>query len=443
MMKIRSAIISVTAYATNCSIVVIIVANSLITRVNVRHASEAPSRRLHATAGRLHFIRLVTIADLIHSSTVLIPPVPCSTKISCNQPCDRPGPACGHPKAPHACHEDDQACPPCPFLTTKICQCYRHSEVKNVRCSQATVSCGKPCGALLGCGFHRCRKICHAEGEHEDCTQTCGKPRLYCGHPCQQKCHAPTKCPVNEPCPESTDATCPCGHIKQRTRCGACADKPVSNGGVKLACNATCAVAQRNASLAEALGISKERAAASGEQDARWEADTLEYYGDNLAWARHIEQTLVDLVAAERSTHMFPAMKHPQRQFVHQLAEKFHMRAESLDEEPFRSVLVTKRSDTATPKPTLSEAWTAQYKNAASQKRVPAVQPASAVIPPVKPKQELNALYLEQCFGYDEQGLKEAIGPYMQGMQFQLKWLVSVSRAVVHMTAIADSLASR
>ena len=120
-------------------------------------------------------------------STTLIPPVPCSTRIVCNQPCLRPDPPCGHPKAPHACHEDDQSCPPCPFLVSRNCQCHRQLEVKNVRCSQANISCGKSCDAQLACGYHHCRKVCHPAGECQECTQICGKPRVECGHPCQQK----------------------------------------------------------------------------------------------------------------------------------------------------------------------------------------------------------------------------------------------------------------
>lgn len=119
-------------------------------------------------------------------STVLMPPVPCSTRIQCNQPCARPDPPCGHSKPAHTCHEDDVLCPPCPFLTEKQCMC-GSSSVKNVRCSQATVSCGKTCGKLLKCGYHRCKKMCHLPGECEDCAQTCGKPKSICGHPCQKK----------------------------------------------------------------------------------------------------------------------------------------------------------------------------------------------------------------------------------------------------------------
>lgn len=64
--------------------------------------------------------------------TVLEPPVPCGTRISCTFPCTRPPPPCGHPRSPHSCHEDPTPCPPCPFLTSKPCACGK-SSVGNVR----------------------------------------------------------------------------------------------------------------------------------------------------------------------------------------------------------------------------------------------------------------------------------------------------------------------
>jgi transcriptional repressor NF-X1 len=107
--------------------------------------------------------------------TVLMPPIPCGTRLSCTYPCTRPPPACGHGRTPHACHADDVNCPPCPFLTRKLCACGKR-EVDNVRCSQEKVACGTVCGKLLGCGFHRCTKLCHGD-DCGPCTTTCGKPR--------------------------------------------------------------------------------------------------------------------------------------------------------------------------------------------------------------------------------------------------------------------------
>ena len=393
-------------------------------------------------------------------STTLIPPVPCSTRIVCNQSCARPDPPCGHPKAPHTCHEDDQSCPPCPFLTSRECQCYRHQEVKNVRCSQTNISCGRPCDGLLACGYHRCKKLCHPADECQECLQTCGKSRLYCGHPCQQKwcvqsifftfskmdllslnfSHAPSRCPVEEPCLELVEATCPCGHVKQRTRCGACQSKPESNGGLKLSCNQSCAVALRNASLAEAFGLSKDRQAGSS-QHTSWLAKTIQYYGENLAWGKSIEQIFIDFEGSSKATYMFPAMKHPQRRYVHEVAEKFKMRSESLDEEPFRSVLVARKAESTVPKPLLSGVWAQQYKI-----NHPTIVPGKKAIltqaappAPMPSKQEVNSLYLEACFGYDEEALREVLAPYMLGMAFKLHWTSDEDVACVPKSTLSPS----
>lgn len=91
--------------------------------------------------------------------TIIEPPIPCGTKLHCRFPCTRPPPDCGHPKSEHTCHSDEEGCPPCPFLTTKTCGCPREMAVRNVKCSADRVSCGSPCGRLLSCGWHKCRKV--------------------------------------------------------------------------------------------------------------------------------------------------------------------------------------------------------------------------------------------------------------------------------------------
>lgn len=237
--------------------------------------------------------------------------------------------------------------------------------------------------------------------------------------------HAPSKCSTDEPCPELVEATCPCGHSKQRTRCGSCNARPESNGGVKLSCLASCATAQRNAALAEALGISKDRAAGTN-QLTTWSPDLLAFYAENAAWAKNIEQIITEFIGSPRATHLFQPMKYLQRKFVHDLAEKFKLRSESLDEEPFRSVLIARKPESAAPKPSLSEAWLANYKAShptisSGGKKAASAHPAAA---PQVSKQELNCLYLEACFGYDEQSLKEAIAPAMGGAFFDVRWIV-------------------
>lgn len=86
--------------------------------------------------------------------TVLEPPVPCGMVVACRLPCHRPPPPCGHPKVAHQCHSDDQACPPCVYLTTKQCRCGK-SQIANVPCSRdrSRINCSKPCDEILNCGY--------------------------------------------------------------------------------------------------------------------------------------------------------------------------------------------------------------------------------------------------------------------------------------------------
>ena len=80
-------------------------------------------------------------------------------------------------------------------------------------------------------------------------------------HPCTDLCHAPSSCLETEPCPATVIITCSCGRIRQSVQCGRKLSNPAGGEGSKtLVCTNECAVAKRNARLAEALGISSDRA---------------------------------------------------------------------------------------------------------------------------------------------------------------------------------------
>jgi transcriptional repressor NF-X1 len=91
--------------------------------------------------------------------TELAPPIRCGTKPpQCPHPCIV-DPPCGHPKVSHGCHSLEEECPKCPYLVEKVCMCGKKT-VKNQPCFRAqagSVSCGMACGALMPCGFHRCK----------------------------------------------------------------------------------------------------------------------------------------------------------------------------------------------------------------------------------------------------------------------------------------------
>lgn len=244
--------------------------------------------------------------------TVVYPPVACGTTLNCLYPCARPAPPCGHPRTPHQCHESPQ-CPPCPFLVAKPCACGKDPSVKNIRCSQEKVSCGQQCGELLGCGYHRCQKSCHSPGQCEECRQTCNKPKKVCGHPCTQPCHAPAKCPETDPCQAIVTMSCACGHVQQRTSCGASQGNTTSREKTTLKCNSECAVRQRNARLADALGITGPSGRGS---EVEWETELKGFAQANLGFVKMVEGTLDGFIKGTKGSLILPYSEFAQTALV-------------------------------------------------------------------------------------------------------------------------------
>jgi transcriptional repressor NF-X1 len=73
-------------------------------------------------------------------------------------PCRRPR-LCGHADH-HYCHAEE-TCPPCMFPVHRTCPCRRKWLLRNVPCSQSSVSCGALCQNPLPCGVHVCQRPCH------------------------------------------------------------------------------------------------------------------------------------------------------------------------------------------------------------------------------------------------------------------------------------------
>ncbi|CAE6495553.1 unnamed protein product [Rhizoctonia solani] len=200
-------------------------------------------------------------------------PVPSqlSTPHSCGEPCARVRKECEH-ACPLACHPGP--CPPCLVSVSKDCWCGSKTIVS--RCSVLnkgtsngsitvpTLSCGQPCGRLLGCEKHTCQLECHAGactpcqvvdvarcycGKHEkdmscgvgvsidcsaegqgawegrwQCEDICDR-NFNCGqHRCQKSCHPPSKTPAICPFSPSLVATCPCTKTPLSVERTACTD---------------------------------------------------------------------------------------------------------------------------------------------------------------------------------------------------------------------------
>lgn len=351
--------------------------------------------------------------------TILEPPVPCGQRPVCRYPCARPGPPCGHPKAPHDCHEDGP-CPPCVYLTDKRCDCGQNI-VSNIPCHRQKVSCGSICGALKPCGFHRCTATCHSGAPKScgECTATCGKPKRLCGHPCKARCHAPTRCDESKACDEVVTVSCPCGHLRQKTRCGAAVTNAIETSDQRLKCTDACHVAQRNAKLAEALGLDSDhrKVVAATTSMPTYDQEMLAFYGIDHRFALDLESQFSDFIRSPRHCIVLASASRTQRKFTHELAQAFGLATESLDLEPKRSVQVRRTADARVPRVLPSEVWARAKKeheagltNAAaassSASRITSMRSSNAAAAPPSP---LNALVLEGVFGVDEESLREIL----------------------------------
>ena len=86
-------------------------------------------------------------------------------------------------------------------------------------------------------------------------------------HPCTLPCHAPASCDESEPCRSIVTIACPCGRIRQSVPCGRSTTNLSGREGTQqLKCTNECAIAKRNARLAEALGINPDRSESRAQQ---------------------------------------------------------------------------------------------------------------------------------------------------------------------------------
>ncbi|KAJ9097816.1 hypothetical protein QFC19_006684 [Naganishia cerealis] len=142
--------------------------------------------------------------------------------------------------------------------------------------------------------------------------------------------------------------SCPCGHLQQRATCGACTSNPVSKEQVQLKCVTECAQRQRNARLAEALGIKPM------DKLVEYPVELRAFATANHHFVQGLEKTFNDFFMGPRQAMVLPHMPASKRQFAISLAEVYRFGTELVDAEPNRSVSVRRRIDSRIPNPTLS-----------------------------------------------------------------------------------------
>nr|KAJ3420196.1 FKBP12-associated protein [Polyrhizophydium stewartii] len=191
---------------------------------------------------------------------------------------------------------------PLPLKCARPCgkrlECRRHN-CQDTCCAKSASqhTCSAVCGKQLACKLHTCMMTCGHQGkchdcvegvsfeeqschcgrtvmyppipcnapplkcDHPCCTAKCGRVRATCGHTCGEACHGTLECPESAICKHAVVLSCPCGNRTKQTLCGATKDKPASLQA--LECDDSCLRRKRNESLAEALGIDANAAAAA------------------------------------------------------------------------------------------------------------------------------------------------------------------------------------
>lgn len=285
---------------------------------------------------------------------MIMPPLPCGTAPPvCFLPCNRVR-ECGHPTEDHNCHHGD--CPPCSKPVSRMCA-GEHKVVGNVLCSAAYATCTDVCGKSLDCG-HVCNRICHGGlcvSSERPCTQACGKP-LACGHPCLMRCHPNTaNCGR---CTTTVEMACDCGVQQLTMPCGTFLkrlaehrQKAESDQPFIVACNDDCLYESRLNILKSISKKSDGRATKCIYSLKLWSAASKQ-----ADVVQAVEERLCDFLKSRDQTLMLPSMKIEKRAIVHELCFYFHIQSESHDEEPNRTVLLTKNVRSAVPNPLLSAA---------------------------------------------------------------------------------------
>lgn len=120
--------------------------------------------------------------------------------------------------------------------------------------------------------------------------------------------------------------SCACGHLQQRASCGASLYNPTSRETTPLKCLAECAQRQRNARLAEALGIKPT------EKSVEYPVELKNFATINPAFVLTVEKAFAEFFMGPRQAMVLPHTPLPKRNFVVGLAEVYRLSTELVDQ---------------------------------------------------------------------------------------------------------------
>ncbi|KAG0015747.1 FKBP12-associated protein [Entomortierella chlamydospora] len=326
-----------------------------------------------------------------------------------------------------------EPCPPCTLLVTKQCMC-RKSKMPSVPCYTTQTSCGKTCGKGLDCGSHKCNRSCHS-GEctispSEACSQSCLKSRKSCGHRCKVACHGQDPCPEGQPCQTLVVTSCKCGNLTKEIVCGASAENPWDGKPRIIKCNDFCLIAERNKRVALALDI--DDSTIGGPRIPHFDDYVLDYASANMEFTLKIEKRLAEWVSdSTLQTLNLQPMKGHHRKFVHELASHYNVTSESVDVEPYRSVVIHKKLNTSVPDVLASQACRQRRSNTSTI----STSGSGGGIEQLRKsniKDPINAIYLHDLAnGLTRAELSAQLAPIFGNIKYGIRWLTDDDAVLV------------
>ncbi|KAF8938880.1 FKBP12-associated protein [Dissophora ornata] len=187
-----------------------------------------------------------------------------------------------------------------------------------------------------------------------------------------------------------------------------------------IKCNDYCLVAERNKRVALALNI--DDSVARGPRIPRYDDYVLEYASINMEFTLKMEKRLADWVADSPSNTLnLPPMKGHHRKFVHELAAYYNVTSESMDVEPYRSVVIYKKLNTSVPDLLVSQACRQRRPIASSG---PSVTVGVEQLRKSNVKDPVNAIYLHDlACGLTRNELSVQLAPIFGNIKYGIRWL--------------------
>jgi transcriptional repressor NF-X1 len=319
-----------------------------------KHSCDLPCHGLNCQPCA-HIIRHRLVCKC--GKTHIDPPQHCGVKLpQCDHPCSIKR-KCGH-AVKHNCHEKGE-CPPCVELIDKECS-GQHQLVK-VPCCATQISCGNSCDKPLGCGMHKCNRVCH-NGEcigsevnlkEKGCGQNCDKV-LPCKHLCNEKCH-PLKLECETECQQKVKITCECKHMSEIIDCGT-AKNLVESRYPELKysasaypplidCNSECRLLARNQKLAEAFNIDL----------VKHDLPAYSKFITNMAkrnpkFLDEVEEIFSNFLKDKTTAkYYFAPMSSEKRSFIWELSQFYNFEYSSVDKKPYKSAVIVKTQKSKLP----------------------------------------------------------------------------------------------